>query len=263
MADQWNQASSDMYRQLSMVAVPSRQEQITTMLALLPFGKDDAFHAVELASGEGLLAFALLHAFPKASLLALDLEESMRASTAARTQSFGERCTVASFDMVANDWYGHLEGADVVMSSLCIHHLDGPQKWTLFAAVAERLSPRGVFLIADLIQAQTSPARELFAASWDEASRKQSIELTGTLDKANTFAEEHWNYYRYPEPFDKPSPLFDQLVWLKAADFATVDCFWLKAGHAIYGGYKGGQTAKSLPYDEAKEAARLALASTL
>jgi len=49
---------------------------------------------------------------------------------------------------------------------------------------------------------------------------------------------EAWNYYRFPDPGDRPSPLVDQLAWLKEAGFAIVDCFWLQAGHAIFGGYK-------------------------
>ena len=37
---------------------------------------------------------------------------------------------------------------------------------------------------------------------------------------------------------DKPSGLFEQLGWLEAAGFEAVDVYWLKAGHAIYGGQK-------------------------
>ena len=36
-----------------------------------------------------------------------------------------------------------------------------------------------------------------------------------------------------------PSPLFHHLV-LKHAGFAVVDCCWLYAGHAVYGGLKNG-----------------------
>jgi tRNA (cmo5U34)-methyltransferase len=48
----------------------------------------------------------------------------------------------------------------------------------------------------------------------------------------------------YPEqgsdPVDKMSPLFDQLKWLEQAGFASVDVFWMRAGHAIFGGSKPG-----------------------
>jgi hypothetical protein len=47
-----------------------------------------------------------------------------------------------------------------------------------------------------------------------------------------------WNYYTHPHPIDKPSSLFDQLQWLSVAGFNIVDCFWMQAGHAVFGGFK-------------------------
>jgi hypothetical protein len=37
-------------------------------------------------------------------------------------------------------------------------------------------------------------------------------------------------------PFDRHETF--RLECLKEAGFAIVDCFWLQAGHAIFGGYK-------------------------
>lgn len=53
------------------------------------------------------------------------------------------------------------------------------------------------------------------------------------------FENTEWNIFEYPDPMDKPSPVFDQLRWLEQAGFKAVDVYWLKAGHAIYGGQKG------------------------
>jgi hypothetical protein len=36
------------------------------------------------------------------------------------------------------------------------------------------------------------------------------------------------------------SRLFDQLVWLRDAGLMAVDAYWMKAGHAIFGGRKQG-----------------------
>jgi hypothetical protein len=44
-----------------------------------------------------------------------------------------------------------------------------------------------------------------------------------------------------------PSPLSEQLVWLREAGFASVDCFWLRAGHAVYGGYRAAERAATPP----------------
>lgn len=262
--EKWSEDSSALYQQIARVAVPRRVEQFAALLTLLPFRKDEPFRVVELASGEGLLARAILSAFPNASLLALDYSETMRETTAARLAPFGERASVAFFDMAAPDWYPLLDGADAVVSSLCVHHLNSEEKQALFAGVARRLSERGAFLLADLVLPQRGEGRELFAATYDRVAEQQSLEQTGSLDLYRSFIETDWNYYRAPDPFDKPSPLFDQLVWLKSAGFAVADCFWMQAGHAIYGGYKSAASFDSpagLAYDAAYEAARASLAA--
>ncbi len=256
MTNNWSEGDSETYRRLAAVVVPGRAEQMAALLTLLPFAQDEEFHAVELASGEGKLAAALLSAFPKATLLALDLSESMREATTVRLAPFGERAKVSAFDMAAHNWYAQLERADAVVSSLCIHHLDAAGKQALFAAVGERLSPRGAFLIADLTLPARPQAREVFAATWDQVVRAQA-EDEGLYA---AFVRAEWNYYRYPDEMDRPSPLFDQLTWLSKAGFHGVDCFWMQAGHAVFGGYKSPQAVESgIAYADALKVARAAL----
>lgn len=259
---EWSAESSAVYRQLASVAVPAREEQVATLLTLLPFGREEAFRVVELASGEGALSQAILDAFPAATALALDGEASMREATAARLHPYGERARVAAFDITDKDWHGLLDGADVVVSSLCVHHLDGEGKRGFFAAVHDRVSARGCLLVADLVQPHRVEAEALFAATWDRSAQERSLAQTGGATLFDLFVREHWNYYRYPDPFDQPSPLFDQLRWLKDAGFAVVDCFWMQAGHAIYGGYRefaGAIAGDALDYETALAMAARAL----
>jgi tRNA (cmo5U34)-methyltransferase len=234
----WSEDDSTVYRSLAPVAVPARAEQIAAMLALMPFAQGDACGVVEIGSGEGGLSYALLECFPQATVTALDGSSSMRELTTRRLSAFGQRARVEPFDLEAPEWHSHLEGADVAVSSLCLHHLDAAGKQRVFRAAAERLSERGALLIADLVAPQRPEAESLFAATWDRAAQAQSQAESGSEELYQRFLAAEWNYYRYPDPFDKPSPLFDQLTWLRQAGFAVVDCFWLRAGHAIYGGYK-------------------------
>lgn len=261
--EKWTEESSSIYQQLANIAVPGRVEQVAALLMLLPFGVNDSFRVVELASGEGKLAYAMLRAFPNATLLALDYSEAMREATANRLKPFANRFEVAAFDMHQSDWHSRIEGVNAVLSSLCIHHLDGTEKQQLFRAVRKRIIEPGAFLIADLVQGQRPEANAYFGATLDSAAQRQSIEHTGTTGLyERLFIPEKWNYYRYPDPLDKPSPLFDQLRWLDAAGFTGVDCFWMQAGHAIYGGYTGESTIRSpLSYEAAFAAAREALNS--
>jgi trans-aconitate methyltransferase len=251
--NQWTEESSALYRQLAMIAVPNRAEQIATLLMLIPFGVDDTFRVVELASGEGLLSCAILSAFPKSTLTALDGSETMRQTTSQRLSTFRDRVLVDEFDMRSPDWHSHLDNANVVVSSLCVHHLDGSEKQILFKIVRERMADRGGFLMADLVQAQRPEANALFGATWDQSAREQSLDQMGSDEVyQRLFVAEKWNYYHYPDPLDIPSTLFDQLRWLDEAGFNGVDCFWMRAGHAVFGGYKGeSQSATRLTYDAA------------
>jgi tRNA (cmo5U34)-methyltransferase len=234
----WTEADSKLYRELATVAVPARDEQLATLLTLLPFGQDVAFRAVELGCGEGFLSEALLECFPSASIVALDGSAEMRAQATERSRRFGSRVSVAAFDLAASDWLSRLQGFDCLLSSLCLHHLPGREKRRLFAAIAPQLSPRGALLVADLIEPQRPEARDVFAATWDHIAQAQALATHGSTRPFEKFVQERWNHYRFPDPVDQPSPLFDQLMWLREAGFAVVDCFWLQAGHAIYGGYK-------------------------
>jgi hypothetical protein len=60
----WTEEDSRRYRELAMAAVPAREGQMATLRTLLPFGQDEAFHAVELGCGEGILCSALLECHP-------------------------------------------------------------------------------------------------------------------------------------------------------------------------------------------------------
>ena len=63
--------------------------------------------------------------------------------------------------------------------------------------------------------------------------------LTGDLRAYDEFLAERWNLFDHPDPdIDKPSPLPDHLRWLTEAGYVGVDAFWLRAGHAVFGGYR-------------------------
>lgn len=258
---QWSESDSALFQSIAAVAVPAREEQIATLLTLLPFTPSESFRVVELGCGEGLFSYALLECFPRAEVLALDGSAAMRAQAARRLQAFQGRAAVEAFDLHATEWWPRLQGVDCVVSSLALHHLSGIDKRRLFSTMCGHLSPRGALLIADLIEPQRPEARQLFAASWDRSAEAQAMAQTGSIQLFERFIEVGWNYYRFPDPFDKPSPLFEQLTWLKAAGFVVVDCFWLQAGHAIYGGYKteSAPTYSGVSYLAALRAAQASL----
>ena len=233
----WSEEDSSLYREIADVAVPRRGEMTRTLVAAVPFTSADSIRIVELGSGEGRLAALLLETFPRGTLTALDGSESMRQLTTARLAPFGDRARVRTFDLASLDWWDQMAGADLVVASLCLHHLNDAKKQYVYKAVAERISPRGAFLIADLIEPMDASARRLFAEEWDASARAQAEGL-GRPELLTQFGDAQWNHFRFPDPEELPSALFHHFVWLRHAGFAAVECFWMYAGHAVFGGVK-------------------------
>ena len=252
------------YQKMAAVAVPARAEQIAVVVALLPFGRDDAFRVVDVGAGEGALSAAVLDCYPRSEVHALDGSQSMRERTAARLVRFGRRARVEPFRLEdpSGGWLGAMDGAGAVVSSLCIHHLDDGGKQSLFAQARRRLAPGGALLIADVIEPVRPEAAEMYAVTWDRATEEQALAIDGSNERYREFVEQRWNLYRYPDPeVDKPSPVADQLRWLQEAGFEAVDCFWLRAGHAVLGGYLPGPapTGPAVGYEDALACARAEL----
>jgi len=237
----WTEDDSARFLTLDDVAVPMREQQIATLCALIPAQADETFTAMELGAGGGLLARAVLDTYPNCHYHALDGSETMRAALREKLAPYGDRVTVGAFELAESAWREALPSPlRCVLSSLVVHHLTHEGKRQMFADVAGRLEPGGALLLADLVAPATDRVRLLFADQWNTAAQVQSQVLAGDLSLYQQFQDAEWNYYELTEadPIDHPSPLADQLQWLRAAGFSVAACFWMLAGHAIYGGYR-------------------------
>jgi tRNA (cmo5U34)-methyltransferase len=238
---QWTEAASERFADLANVFVPARAEQIETICALIPAALDDVFNVVELGAGEGALSQAVLERFPHCRYLALDGSEVMRNRLKLRFAGLDRHVDVRHFLLEDQAWrHGLPSPLRCVLASLVVHHLPGEGKRRLFADLAARLEPDGALILADLVEPPAPQAARLFAAQWDDTARRQSLEEKGSLEAFELFQRDRWNFFAdpAPDPYDQPSPLVDQLIWLREAGFTRVDCFWMRAGHAIFGGYR-------------------------
>jgi SAM-dependent methyltransferase len=185
-------------------------DMMAALISAAPFAADDALRIVDVASGDGAVAEALLARFSRATLVTLAGSDSSCAAAAARIARFGERAKARPFEIAALDWWDLMFGADLIVSSQAIHLLNDAKKQYLYKAAAERLAPRGALLIADRVQSQHPHAMP-------------------------------------PEPGAHVSALFHQLVWLRHAGFVAVDCFWLRDGVAVFGGFKQAEASAPQP----------------
>ena len=242
-SNQWNEGDSEIFLDLGEIFVPGRAEQMETLLDLIPARTDEHFTVVELASGEGALAQAILERFPACHYLAFDGSAVMRQHMRQRLAQFSNRLEIRPFELAAQEWRATLPvPLRCVVSSLSIHHLFDEEKQQLFRQLAAHLEPTGALLVADIIRPATQQVADLFAQQYDDIVRRQSLNVRGNLSGYEQFQQLKWNYFLYDynsvDTNDHPACLSDQLGWLQEAGFSLVDCFWLQAGHAVYGGYK-------------------------
>lgn len=238
---QWEEENSQDFIDYGKYFVPDREIQINCICDAIPPSAKPAY-ILDLCCGAGLLTRALLDKFPECHVYGLDGSLTMIAHAEKALADYGKRFKTRQFDLAATDWREFTVPIHAVVSSLAIHHLNGPEKQALFKDIASLLMPGGSFIIADLTEPMDQFGKGIAADAWDEAVRQRSLDLDGNLNGYDHFRELGWNHYAQSEPdpdsIDKPSSLFDQLKWLDEAGFIDVDVFWMKAGHAIFGGRK-------------------------
>lgn len=235
VAPQWDERSTETFLAEGDVFVPRREEQIGIVTGRLFDGRKPPGRVVELCCGEGLLTRSILERDPEVRVLALDASPGMLEALLRTAGSAGDRVTPLAFRLESSDWRTGIGPADAIVSSLAIHHLDGPGKAALFRDLNDMLTPGGVLVIADLIEPASEPARRSFADQWEREVEIRSLERRGDRSGLDRFRALDWNYYdpREPDPLDKPSTLIEQTDWLRAAGFVRIDLLWCVAGHAI------------------------------
>ncbi|MBI2579209.1 MAG: class I SAM-dependent methyltransferase [Candidatus Aenigmarchaeota archaeon] len=219
------------------IVTPSRNEQLDTIVSLIPAKTGEKFTVVDLGCGGGLLSEKILKKFPKSKVIAADVSGLMLKNARKNLAPFGKRAETRKLDLHDKNLLYHLPKARCFVSSLAIHHLDAGEKKRLFKELFKKLDGKGAVLIIDLVEPPSGLVRKYFGESWDEIAKKQ-LKESGTRISFRKLKSIEWNHYFYPDDYDKPSRLFDQLRWLEEAGFREVDCFWMRAGHAVFGGFK-------------------------
>ncbi len=236
---QWSERNSQDFIDYANYYVPDRNTQLEIIGALIPTSEAPC-HVVELCCGEGLLARSILERHPTCYVHAFDRSHVMLDKARAALQPYANRFTLHTFELAAQDWRSFSWPVRAIVSSLAIHHLDGNQKRELYRDLYRLLNPDGALILADLIQPAHSQGLQIAAQAWDESVQQEALARDGDLVALEVFQRDQWNIYRYPDPMDKPSGLYDQLHWMGEVGFIDLDVYWLKAGHAIYGGRKAG-----------------------
>jgi len=237
----WAETDSAHFIDLGRIYTPRRDELAEAFCDLIPAAEDEAFTGAELGTGEGWLSEAILRRYPAARMIGLDGSDTMLRAANERLSPFAGQYELRPLRLEEPEWVAALpDGLRCVVSSLVIHHLDGPGKAALFRELFAKLSPGGALLICDVVEPANDWGRRHLARAWNTDVERQSRELGGDDTAFRQFVTDEWNFYEFPvaeDDIDHPSTTVDQLRWLEDAGFTGVDVFWARAGHVLFGGY--------------------------
>jgi tRNA (cmo5U34)-methyltransferase len=168
----------DTYLATARAEVPAYDElQDAAVAATVDLAVD---RILELGVGTGETSRRIMRAHPGAKLVGIDESSRMLAAAADHLDRADLRVARLEDPLPPGTF-------DVVVTALTVHHLDAAGKADLFRRVAERLTHRGRFVIADVVV--------------PEDPRDALTPVDGV--------------------YDKPSTLADQLGWLADTGFTT------------------------------------------
>lgn len=229
----WTESDSRSFLDYGDLFVPDREVQVDAVCSLVDPGVGTG-EVVELCCGDGSLAEALLERHPGCRVIGLDGSTAMLEAARIRLAGSGGRFRTGFFELAGREWRSRYRDCSAVVSSLAVHHLRDAEKRQLFGDLTAMLAPRGVFVLADVMQPTAPAARALAANQWDEAVDRRSLARYGDTRGSEAFRRLRWNAFRYPDTdVDHLATLSQHLAWLQAAGFDPVEVVWAHAGHAV------------------------------
>ena len=206
----WSGDDSRVYSRLADIAVPSRREQMATLITQIRFKTTDAFKLVDLACGESGLTKAIQTLYPKARATALDGSQSMLTVAPINLAEFEDRTETGVFDITAEDWLHQIDGVGLVVLSLVIHHLDSTGKPRLYRNVFNCIAERGALLVVDIVAGRRPSVWSLHANLFDRIAYEQSMTATDSTELYD-IVRKKWNIFIYPQEGEMLDIFFDNL----------------------------------------------------
>lgn len=197
-----------------------RTHQFARIAALVPFERDARFRYLNLGAGPGALDELLLSRFPKAEATLQDGSAVMLDHAREQLARFGERVSFAEGNLTEPSWVETVRGPfDLAVSSIAIHNLRDPRRIrVLYAEVFDLMAEGGFFMNLEYVRLSSPRLQPLAIWAAQDAEAGYLIGSGGA---------------------GSPGTAAEQLVWLREAGFAPVECFWKEFRLALIGGFKG------------------------
>jgi len=200
------------------------------MTKLVPAEPDAPISVLDVGSGYGPVAAAVLDAFPNAHAIGMDISNAMMDRGRERMARFGVR-----FEYMVGDFtdgtlpeQAAAEGPfDLVVSARAIHHLPAEGMVNLYVSIGANIKPGGAFFNLDT----ASPENVLLNDIFRKIRHAEDPNATPAYRSPEQQAHDMRLHHR-------DATLQKHFDWLHAAGFSTVDCFWKRLNQALVGGYK-------------------------
>jgi trans-aconitate methyltransferase len=165
--------------------ISEREERFATMFDVLDVLLPPDFVAVDLGCGPGSLSRRLLDRFPRANVIALDMDPVLMTVGQNVHGTMKGRLRWVDADLADPAWSTRLgvDRVDAVLSTTALHWLTGDVLVRLYRALGTLVQEGGVFVDGDTIRFPPQlPTVRRLAAALEERLRQQSHDQQGVED---------------------------------------------------------------------------------
>jgi tRNA (cmo5U34)-methyltransferase len=214
--------------------IPYAADQIDIMLRVFSATNRPIHRFLDLGSGSGPLAAALLSRFPDAVAVLVDFSEPML--DVARQQFPSPPHVVIQVDFGQPGWIetvGQYAPFDAVVSGYAIHHQPDDRKRSLYAEILDHLALGAAFVNVEHV----APASPWVGRQNDELfidSLSRHHQRIGSGKSREEIAAEY--VYRPDKSANILASVDEQCRWLRDLGYVDVDCYFKVFELAVFGG---------------------------
>lgn len=220
-------------------AVPLSIEQIEMMLQLIAAANEHGPRTfLDLGSGDGVLASAILDEYPQARGVVVEFSNPMLESARRQLHAHAHRVDFVLADFHQPDWtykVAPLAPIDAIVSGFAIHHLYDTRKEVLYREIFDLLAAEGVFINIEHVSSAIRWTESVWDDCMIDAIFGQDLKASPGKKRAEVARE---YYLRVSGDEGIVAPLEVQLDWLREAGFENVDCYLKVQELALFGGQR-------------------------
>lgn len=208
----------DAYEDLIVRIVPDARTFFGTVVSFVPGGE---ISVLELGSGTGYVTEMILRADPEASVTCIDMDPAMLA--VARKKDLLHKVSFLEGDF-RTVWPE--KQFDLVLTSLCLHHLPDQDRAAVIGRIHETLRPGGIFVNGDAFRGATQDEEEAVRRLWRDEMRENGLPA-GEVESMLSKRERNTGYL---------DTLPGYLQKMKDAGFKQVVCPYRHGIYAVVAG---------------------------